>query len=80
VAPQCLLHLCSHKHGLGIIIVLKKDNSCHNHTLKECEDDTHTPEMGTWESFRTLKIQSSIVGVKTPRLEVFFVPLEILEV
>jgi len=24
--------------------------------LEECEDDTHTPEMGTWESFRTPKI------------------------
>jgi hypothetical protein len=23
--------------------------------LKECEDDTHTPEMGTWESFGTPK-------------------------
>ncbi len=23
--------------------------------LEECEDDTHTPEMGTWESFRTPK-------------------------
>jgi hypothetical protein len=23
--------------------------------LEECEDDTHTPKMGTWESFRTLK-------------------------
>jgi hypothetical protein len=28
---------------------------CHNPTLKECEDDTHTPEMGTWESFGTPK-------------------------
>jgi hypothetical protein len=23
--------------------------------LEECEDDTHTPEMGTWESFETPK-------------------------
>jgi hypothetical protein len=29
------------------------DLLCHNPTLKECEDDTHTPEMGTWESFGT---------------------------
>jgi len=31
---------------------------CRNPTLKECEDDTHTPKMGTWESsgtFKTLK-------------------------
>ncbi len=25
---------------------------CRNPTLKECEDDTHTLEMGTWESSR----------------------------
>jgi hypothetical protein len=30
-------------------------NKCHNPTLKECEDDTHTPEMGTWESSETPK-------------------------
>ncbi len=24
--------------------------SCRNPTLRECEDETHTPEMGTWES------------------------------
>ncbi len=23
--------------------------------LEECEDDTHIPEMGTWESFGTLE-------------------------
>jgi hypothetical protein len=23
--------------------------------LEECEDDTHTPEMGTWESSRTFE-------------------------
>jgi hypothetical protein len=28
---------------------------CCNPTLKECEDDIHTPEMGTWESSRTLE-------------------------
>jgi hypothetical protein len=28
---------------------------CRNPTLKECEDDTHTPEMGTWESSGTLE-------------------------
>jgi hypothetical protein len=27
----------------------------HTPTLKECEDDTHTPKMGTWESSRTPK-------------------------
>jgi len=24
--------------------------------LEKCEDDTHTPEMGTWESFGTPEI------------------------
>ncbi len=28
---------------------------CHNLTLRDCEDETHTPEMGTWESTRTPK-------------------------
>jgi len=28
---------------------------CHNPTLRECDDETHTPEMGTWESFETPK-------------------------
>jgi len=28
---------------------------CRNPTLVECEDETHTPEMGTWESFGTLE-------------------------
>jgi hypothetical protein len=28
---------------------------CRNPTLRECEDETHTPEMGTWESWRTPK-------------------------
>jgi hypothetical protein len=40
---------------------------CRNPTLKECEDDIHTLEMGT---------QSSIAGVKTPCLEVFCIPLK----
>ncbi len=26
---------------------------CHNPTLKECEDETHAPEIGTWESSET---------------------------
>jgi len=29
---------------------------CHNPTLRECEDETHTPEMGTCESSGTPKI------------------------
>ncbi len=29
---------------------------CRNPTLRECEDETHTPEMGTWESSETPEI------------------------
>jgi len=29
---------------------------CGNPTLRECEDETHTPELGTWESFGTPEI------------------------
>ncbi len=28
---------------------------CHNPSLRECEDETHNPKMGTWESFKTPK-------------------------
>ncbi len=28
---------------------------CCNPTLRECEDETHTPKMGTWESSGTLE-------------------------
>jgi hypothetical protein len=28
---------------------------CRNPTLKVCEDETHTPEMGTWEPSGTLE-------------------------
>jgi len=34
------------------------------------------PKVGTWSPPGLLKLQSSIVGVKTPRLEVFFTLLE----
>jgi hypothetical protein len=59
--------------------------SCRNLTLRECEDETHTPKMGTWESSGTLETsefdcrgqnQSSIAKVKTPCIEVFFISLE----
>jgi hypothetical protein len=32
------------------ILVICNNHECRNPTLKECEDDTHTPKMGTWES------------------------------
>jgi hypothetical protein len=34
------------------------------------------PKMGLESSLGLLKIQSSIAGAKTPRLEMFFIPLE----
>jgi hypothetical protein len=34
------------------------------------------PKMGTWSPLGLPQLQSSIAEVKTPRLEVFFIPLE----
>jgi hypothetical protein len=34
------------------------------------------PKVGTWNPLGLLQFQSSIVEVKTPRLDVFFIPLE----
>ncbi len=47
--------------------------------MEKCEDDTHTLEMGTWESSETPKLQSWIARVKTPRIGVSFIPLESYE-
>jgi len=35
------------------------------------------PKVGTWSPSKLPKLQSSIAGVKTPCLEVIFIPLEI---
>jgi hypothetical protein len=37
--------------GVGVLA----DSCVTTPLLEECEDDTHTPEMGTWESSETLK-------------------------
>jgi hypothetical protein len=42
----------------------------------KCEDETHTPKSGDLESSGTPKTQSLILGVKTPCIGVFFIPLE----
>jgi hypothetical protein len=34
------------------------------------------PKVGTWSPLGLSRLQSSIAEVKTPRLEVFFIPLE----
>jgi hypothetical protein len=44
--------------------------------LEQCEDDIHTPKMGFGSPLGLPKLQSLIVGVKTPHLELFFMPLE----
>jgi hypothetical protein len=42
--------------------------------LEECEDDTHTPEMGTWESFETPKISElDCRGQNTLLLSVLYI-------
>jgi hypothetical protein len=47
------------EHSLPVVglmcVVLLDECLCRNPTLKECEDDTHTPKMGTWEPFGTPK-------------------------
>jgi len=40
------------------------------------ENETHTPKSGNLESSGTPQIQSSIIKVKTPCIEVFFIPLK----
>jgi len=44
--------------------------------LEECEDDTHTPEMGLESPSGLSKLQSSIARVKTPCLEAFLISLK----
>jgi hypothetical protein len=45
---------------------------CRNPTLRECEDETHSRN-----GVLGVKLQSLIIGVKTPRIGVFFISLEI---
>jgi hypothetical protein len=45
----------SYNPMLSISLFLSLRKECRNPTLKECEDDTHIPEMGTWESSETPK-------------------------
>jgi len=49
---------------------------CRNPTLKECEDETHTPEIGIWESFETPKALEFDCRDKTPYIEVLFISLK----
>ncbi len=50
-----------------------KVNCCRNPTLKECEDDTHTPKMKTWESSGTPEnSELDCSGQKTSPWNVFY--------
>jgi hypothetical protein len=42
----------------------------------KCDGETHIPKSGNLESSKTPKNHSLIAGVKTPCIEVFFIPLE----
>jgi hypothetical protein len=46
------INLTNPMNNIEIVLLKDKCPFCRNPTLKECEDDTHTPEMGTWESSR----------------------------
>jgi hypothetical protein len=53
---------------------------CRNPTLKECEDDTHTFEMGTWESSRTPKnLELDCRGQNTSPWNVFYTFWKVLK-
>jgi hypothetical protein len=47
--------LASHKKINRITWRKKKNMNVTTPFVEECEDDTHTLEMGTWESFETFK-------------------------
>jgi hypothetical protein len=48
--------------------------TCRNPTLTECEDETHTPEMGIWESFWTLEsLEFDCKGKKTSHWGVLYI-------
>jgi len=44
--------------------------------LRKCEDETHTPEMGTWESSETPETLEFNCRGQTPCIGVFFISLE----
>jgi hypothetical protein len=54
----------------------KDHSSYHNPTLKKCEDEIHTPQMGLGSPPGLPKLQNSIAEVKTPRIRMFFISLE----
>ncbi len=59
--------------GLGFLILLYVATPL----WAKCEDETRTPKSGNLESFGTPKNSELDAGVKTPCIEVFFIPLKI---
>jgi hypothetical protein len=49
---------------------------CHNPTLRECEGEIHTPEIGTWESFGTPETSEFNCRGQNTCIGVFFISLE----
>ncbi len=54
------------------IDLFSSEGECRNPTLKECEDEIHTPEMGTWESFGTFEtLKFNFKGQNTLHWRIF---------
>jgi len=49
---------------------------CRNSTLRECEDEIHTPKIGTWESSGTPRTLGFDCRGQTPHIGVLFISLE----
>jgi hypothetical protein len=52
------------------------EHNFRNPILRECEDEIHTPEMGTWESSRTAETSEFDYKGQTSRIGVLFISLE----
>jgi hypothetical protein len=53
---------------------------CRNPTLRECEDETHTPKIGTWESSRIPKTSKfNYRGQNTSHWGVFYIIRKLLK-
>jgi hypothetical protein len=74
ISIPCLCTTCNHHW------VIAQELTCHNPTLKECEDNTHTPEMGTWESSGTPKnLELDCRGQNTSPWGVFYIVGKVLK-
>jgi hypothetical protein len=55
IKSYSLFQLSTEHRKMHTLLLSLSYTICRNPTLKECEDDTHTPEMGTWESSETFE-------------------------